>query len=54
MVIALGIIAALLVLSVIIINLRKFMRDMAIVEGELIKELREIKGVLTKINEKQL
>jgi hypothetical protein len=29
------------------------MRDMALVESELIKELREIKSVLTKINEKQ-
>jgi hypothetical protein len=30
------------------------MSDMAIVEADLIKELREIKGVLIKINEKQL
>ena len=52
MIIALGVIAALLLLSVI--SLQKFMREMAIVEGELIKELREIKGVLVKINEKQL
>jgi hypothetical protein len=30
------------------------MRDMAAVESELIKELREIKNCLVKINEKQL
>jgi len=52
MVIVLGVIALLLLLSVI--NLRKFMRDMAAVEGELIGELREIKNILTRINEKQL
>ena len=52
MVIALGIIAVLLLASVI--YLKKFMSDMALVESELIKELKEIKVVLTKINEKQL
>ncbi|MBN2453607.1 MAG: hypothetical protein JXB40_05025 [Candidatus Omnitrophica bacterium] len=52
MVIALVAVAALLIIC--IISLRKFMRDMAIVEAELIKELREMKGILAKINEKQL
>jgi hypothetical protein len=52
MVIALGVIGVLLILA--LMNLRKFMRDMATVEDALIKELREIKGVLQKINEKQL
>ncbi len=52
MTIALGVIAVLLLASVI--YLKKFMRDMAIVESELIKELREIKSWLIKINEKQL
>ena len=52
MIIVLGIIAILLLLS--IIYLKKFMSDMAVVEAELIKELREIKGVLVKISEKQL
>ena len=52
MIIVLGIIAILLLLS--IVYLKKFMRDMALVEAELIKELRDIKGVLVKINEKQL
>jgi len=52
MIIALGIIAALLLLSVI--NLQRFMRDMAIAERELLKELKEMKNYLIKINEKQL
>lgn len=52
MVIALGVIAILLLVS--IIYLKKFMRDMAIVESELIKEIREMKDYLKKINEKQL
>lgn len=52
MVIALSVIAVLLVLAVV--YLQKFMKDMAIVEAELIKELREIKGVLERIREKQL
>lgn len=52
MTIALGIIAALLLISVI--SLQKFMHDMAAVERELIKELKEIKTCLIKINEKQL
>jgi len=52
MLIMLGIIAALLLLSVV--RLQKFMRDMAAVESELIKELREIKNCLVKINEKQI
>lgn len=49
---ALGAIAVLLILS--IVYLKRFMCDMACVEAELIKELRDIKGVLIKINEKQL
>ena len=52
MVIALGAIAVLLVLAVI--YLKKFMKDMALVEADLIKELREIKGVLEDIRTKQL
>ncbi|MDD5496501.1 MAG: hypothetical protein PHP46_05325 [Candidatus Omnitrophica bacterium] len=50
MVIALGIIAILLLASVI--YLKRFMRDMAVVEGELIKELREMKVYLKKMSEK--
>ncbi len=52
MIIVLGIIAILLILSVV--SLQRFMRDMAVVESELIKELREIKNCLVRINEKQL
>lgn len=52
MAIVLGIIAALLLVSVI--YLKKFMKDMAAVEKELIGELREMKDYLKKINEKQL
>jgi len=52
MIIVLGIIAALLLVAVL--YLQRFMRDMAAVESELIGELREIKTVLTRINEKQL
>jgi len=52
MIIVFGIIAILLALC--IVYLRKFMSDMALIEAELIKELREIKGWLIKINEKQL
>jgi hypothetical protein len=48
-VIVLGIIAALLLASVV--YLKMFMRDMAIVEGELIKELREMKTYLKKMSE---
>lgn len=51
MIIVLGIIAILILISVI--YLQKFMRDMAAVENELIKELREIRNCLIKINEKQ-
>ena len=51
MLMALSLIAVLLVLAVI--YLRKFMDDMAKVENDLIGELREIKAVLVKINEKQ-
>ena len=49
MVIVLGIIAVLLLASVI--YLKMFMRDMAIVEDELIKELREMKNYLKKMSE---
>ena len=52
MVIVLSVIAALMLACVI--YLKKFMNDMALVESELINELREIKGVLVKISEKQL
>ncbi len=52
MIIALGTIATLLLLSVI--GLQRFMRDMAIAERELLKELKEIKNYLMKISEKQL
>jgi len=52
MTIALGMIALLLLVSVI--YLKKFMHDMAAVESELIRELKEMKGWLMKINEKQL
>jgi len=50
MVIALGIIAALLLVSVF--YLRKFMADMAVVESELIKEIKEMKNYLKVISEK--
>lgn len=36
------------------IFLQKFMRDMAIVEKDLLNEIKEVKGWLIKINEKQL
>ena len=50
MVIVLGIIAALLLASVI--YLKKFMKDMAAVESELISELREMKNYLKRMSEK--
>ncbi|MFH1189883.1 MAG: hypothetical protein V1682_04265 [Candidatus Omnitrophota bacterium] len=50
MIIVLGVIAALILLSVV--YLQRFMRDMAAVEGELIKELREMKSYLKKMSEK--
>lgn len=50
MVIVLGIIAFLLFLSVI--TLQKFMRDMAIVESDLLKELKDMKNYLKEISEK--
>ena len=52
MVIALGIIAVLILLSVI--SLQKFMRDMAIAERDLLAELKEMKNYLMKMSEKQL
>jgi len=48
--IALGIIAALLLVSVF--YLRRFMRDMAIVESDLMKEIKEMKNYLKMISEK--
>ncbi len=48
----LGIIAALILASVVI--LQRFMKDMAIVEKDLLKEIREMKECLIRINEKQL
>ncbi len=50
MIIALWVIAVLLLVS--IIYLKKFMKDMAVVENELINELREMKNWLIKISEK--
>jgi hypothetical protein len=50
--IVLGIMAILLLATVVF--LKKFMTDMFAIEAELIKELREIKGCLIKIHEKQL
>jgi type II secretory pathway component PulJ len=50
MVIALSAIAALLLAAVIF--LYKFSRDMAIVESDLIKEIREMKGYLAKMSQK--
>ena len=52
MVIALWMIAVLILVSVV--SLIKFMRNMALVEDALIRELKEVKGVLQKIHEKQL
>ncbi len=49
MVIVLWVIAALLLASVI--YLKMFMRDMAVVEADLIKELREMKTYLKKMSE---
>lgn len=50
MVIVLGIMAVLLLVSVI--YLKKFMKDMAVVESELITEIKEMKGYLRKMSEK--
>ena len=50
MAIALGVIAVLLLVSVV--YLKKFMRDMALVESDLIKELGEMKIYLKKMSEK--
>ncbi|MFH0764009.1 MAG: hypothetical protein V1927_03300 [Candidatus Omnitrophota bacterium] len=52
MVIALWTIGALILVCVVI--LQKFMRDMAVVEKDLLKEIKEVKAWLIKINEKQL
>ena len=50
MVIVLGVIAFLLLVSVL--SLQRFMRDMAIVESDLLSELKEMKGYLKKMSEK--
>lgn len=53
MIVVIGtLVAGLLVLTVVFLH--KFMRDMAAVERDLIGELREMKGLLAKIHEKQL
>jgi len=52
MTVILGIIAVLILASVVI--LQRFMKDMAIVEKDLLKEIREMKECLIRINEKQL
>jgi hypothetical protein len=52
MIIVLGLIAVLILASVVI--LQRFMKDMAIVEKDLLKEIREMKQCLIRINEKQL
>jgi hypothetical protein len=52
MIIVLSIIAVLILMSVVI--LKRFMLDMAIVEKDLLKEIKEMKQCLIKINEKQL
>ena len=52
MVIVLWIIALLILTSVVI--LQRFMKDMAAVEKDLLKELKEMKQCLIRINEKQL
>ena len=49
-----GLLAIAALMLVAVVYLKKFMDDMAKVESELIDELRQIKGVLVKINEKQL
>jgi len=50
MVIVLTVIAVLMLASVI--YLKKFMSDMAVVEGELISEIRQMKEYLRKMSEK--
>lgn len=52
MIVVLGMIAGLILASVII--LQRFMKDMAIVEKDLLKEIKEMKQCLIRINEKQL
>ena len=49
MVVALGVIAALLLASVI--YLKKFMKDMAAVEKELMGEIKQMKDYLKTISE---
>lgn len=50
MIIALGIIAALIFVSVVC--LLKFMQEMAVAERDLLKELKEMKHYLMKMSEK--
>lgn len=52
MVIVVSMVGILILISVI--SLQKFMRDMAIAEKDLLKEIKEVKSWLIKINEKQL
>ena len=52
MIIALWVIAALLLLTAV--NLQRFMRDMAVAEKDLLKEIKDVKDILRKISEKQL
>ena len=52
MTIVLGIIAVLIFASVAL--LYRFMQDMAKVEKDLLKEIKEMKQCLVRINEKQL
>ena len=52
MIVVLGIIAVLILTSVVM--LQRFMKDMAVVEKELLKEIKEMKQCLMRINEKQL
>jgi len=39
---------------VCVMSVQKFMRDMAVVEKDLLKEIKEMKSWLIKINEKQV
>ena len=52
MIIVLTVIAVLILTTAIF--LKKFMTNMAIVEKDLLKEIKEMKQWLIKINEKQL
>ena len=52
MTVILGIIAGLILASVMI--LQRFMKNMASIEKDLLKEIKEMKQCLIRINEKQL